>query len=153
MKLIGHITSILAGKLEFEFYGLAEAIDLTKKYVIEIKEYKAKRSNDQNALAWLHIERLAKETGNDKWEIYKQALKEADVSAEYIIALPETEKSLREVYRVVEVLDETREVKGKQLTIFKCYIGSSKLNTKEFTKFVEYINRKCAENGIIIELE
>lgn len=130
---------------------LTSTLDLNKKYDIQVEEHGKQRTKDQNALLWKLIDELAKKTKNDKWAIYVEALKQANIKGEYILALPAAKQSLEQVYRVVEALDETREVNGKQLTIFKCYIGSSKLNTKEFSQFTEYILRLCAENGILVE--
>ncbi len=127
-------------------------IETEKFYNLTLKQYKNSRSLEQNAAAWLCIDKLSRETGNDKWQIYCDALRSANQEAEYILALPKAEQSLKKVYRVVEMLDETREINGKKLTIFKCYLGSSKLNTSQFANFIDYLLRLCAENNIVIDL-
>ena len=154
MKLITEIQKADDGVLILNYNGfLPEELDLNKLYQVEIKEYKSKRSIEQNATAWLIISKIAEVTQNDKWQIYKEALRQAGQKAEYILALPQAEKQLKSVYRVVEVLDETREVNGVTLTIFKCYLGSSKFNSSEMSKFIDYLLQVASENSIIIDFD
>ena len=154
MKIISEIQKADDGVLILNYNGfLSEELDLNKLYQIEIKEYKGKRSIEQNATAWLIISKIAEVTQNDKWQIYTEALRQAGQKAEYILALPQAEKQLKSVYRVVEVLDETREVNGVTLTIFKCYLGSSKFNSSEMAKFIDYLLQVASENNIIIDFD
>lgn len=154
MKITAEIQKFEQGLLiaNYEEF-ITEEIDLNKRYTIEIKPYKSKRSLEQNKTAWLMIEKISEVTQNNKWVIYREALKNANQEPEFILALPDAEKSLKQVYRVVEALDETREINGKSLTIFKCWIGSSKLDTLHFSKFIDYLMRLCSEYGIYIELD
>lgn len=46
--------------------SLIEKLNLSKKYVLEIKVKKEKRSLDQNALYWLWLTCIQHESGNDK---------------------------------------------------------------------------------------
>lgn len=154
MKLIAEIQKADEGLLIANYQGfIIDNLDLNKIYQIEIKEYKGKRSIEQNATAWFIISKIAEVTQNDKWQIYIEALRQAGQKAEYILALPQAEKQLKSVYRVVEVLDETREINGVTLTIFKCYLGSSKFNSAEMAKFIDYLLRLASENNIIIDLD
>lgn len=154
MKLTAEIQKLEQGLLIANYNDfIDEELDLDKVYTIEIKPYKSKRSLDQNRTAWLIIEKIAEETQNDKWSIYCEALKQANQEPEFILALPDAEKSLKQVYRVVEVLDETREINGKVLTIFKCWLGSSKLDTLHFSRFIDYLMKLSAEYGIYIQLD
>ena len=154
MKIISEIQKADDGVLILNYNGfLPEELDLNKLYQVEIKEYKSKRSIEQNAMAWLIISKIAEVTQNDKWQIYTEALRQAGQKAEYILALPQAEKQLKSVYRVVEVLDETREVNGVTLTIFKCYLGSSKFNSSEMAKFIDYLLQVASENNIIIDFD
>ena len=152
MKLTGEISKADEGIIIINYNGfLTEKIDLEKVYDIEIKEHKSKRSLDQNKLLWQLIGLIAKNQNKSDWDIYLDLMQNCNIQPEYILALPETIKSLKSVYRVVIPLDETREVNGKILTIFKCQVGSSKLNTKEFKELLDYTIRLCGELDIDIE--
>ena len=137
--------------IEVEAYKTLPLFDETKTYDITIKEKKNRRSIDQNKLLWKLIGELAKTQDTTDWEMYLNIMKDCNISPEYILALPKAEKTLKEVYRVVIPLDETREVNGKTLTIFKCQIGSSKLDKEQFTQVIEYTIRLATGLGIEIK--
>lgn len=149
MKIRGKLKRCSHNTVSFEIPYNVE-LELGKDYTLDIKPYKSSRSLEQNALAWLLISKLAEKTANDKWSIYCAALEQCNQEAEFILALPQTEKSLKQSYRVVIPLDETREVNGKTLTIFKCYLGSSKFNSQQMKNFIDYLIQVCSEEGIYI---
>ena len=148
MKIIAEIQKADEGVIVANYEGFIPELDLGKMYDIEIKEHKSKRSINQNALLWKLIGLIAKNQDKTDWDIYLDLMQNCNIQPEYILALPETIKSLKNAYRVVIPLDETREVNGKILTIFKCQIGSSKLNTKEFKELLDYTIKVCSELNI-----
>lgn len=151
MKITADIFKIDGQFITLKSDSLYNDLKIDKKYTIDFKEYKSKRSIEANRLMWLLIHEIAKITDNDEWDIYISMLEACNIEAEFILALPEAEKSLKQVYRVVKVMDETREVNGKTLTIFKCYLGSSKFSVDMMNKFIDFLIRKCAEYGIDID--
>ena len=78
MKITAEIQKFEQGLLiaNYEEF-ITEEIDLNKRYTIEIKPYKSKRSLEQNKTAWLMIEKISEVTQNNKWVIYCEALKNA----------------------------------------------------------------------------
>lgn len=119
---------------------------------IDIREYKSKRSIEQNALMWEMLSLLSEKVYGKKdndlvWEIYIAMLERFGAKYEYLMALPEAEKMLKEQFRASVKIEE-REYNGKVMNIYKCYYGSSKFNTKEMTEFINSIQEELRELGV-----
>jgi hypothetical protein len=156
LKLTATLKKISLYTLEFEplygFQGLVTGL----VYDLDIKEHKANRSLEQNRMIWGIIQQIAQKTGNDEMDIYISGLEAANVKYEFILALPETETALKRTFRAVKPYG-TRLVKvGEkelEMVCYKCYIGSSKMDTQEMTLLLDYFIRLAAENGIEFEGE
>ena len=122
-------------------------LDMDKLYVVEIKEPKSKRSLEQNKMLWQLIHAIAKQQHQDDMEVYCTVLERADALSDYIITATLTEEDLRKHFRGVRFI-RTTEVKGKEFNVYKVYIGSSKMNTKEMTELLDITLQLCGELGI-----
>ena len=122
-------------------------LDMDKLYVVEIKEPKSKRSLEQNKMLWQLIHAIAKETHQDDMEVYCACLERADALSDYIITAYDMEDELRKCFRGVRFIRK-QEVNGKECNIYKVYIGSSKMNTKEMTELLDIALQLCGELGI-----
>lgn len=122
-------------------------LDMDKLFTIEIYEPKSKRSIYQNKMLWKLIHAIAKETYQDDNEVYCALLERADALSDYITTEKLTEKDLRKNYRGVMFM-RTIEVEGKDVDLYKVYIGSSKMNTKEMTELLDITLQLCGELGI-----
>lgn len=122
-------------------------LDKDKYYICEIKTPKSVRSIEQNKLLWKLINAIAKETKQDDMEVYCAALEKANALSDYIITATEMEDALRKTFRGVRFI-RTQEVNGKESNIYKVYLGSSKMNTKEMTELLNIVIQICAELGI-----
>lgn len=124
-------------------------LELDKDYVLEIKEAKSKRTIQQNKYMWALIRAIANhETMNqDECEIYSLALEEANAKYIYLLGVPEAEDELKKNFRAVRVVRPTIE-NGKQFIVYKCFIGTSKMDTKEMTKVLDIIIAWAEELGI-----
>lgn len=152
MKITGEIIKADEGMLIISYNGfLTDELDLTKVYDIKIKEHKDIRSLDQNALLWKLIGMIAKNQGKNDWDMYLDIMRNCNIAPEYVLGLPKAIKTLNRAYRVVIPLDETREVNNKVLTIYKCQLGSSKLDTAEFKELLDYTIMICSELNIDID--
>lgn len=138
MKLYGTIKEIAP-----ELFKL----DIDKQYIVEIKEPKSKRSLEQNKLLWQLIHKIAKETYQDDMTVYCTALERADAKSDYVITAIDMEEALRKSFRGVKFI-RMQEVNGKECYVYKVYIGSSKMNTKEMTELLDIVFQICAELGI-----
>ena len=138
MKISGTIKEIIAEMLK---------LDMDKLYVVEIKEPKSKRSLEQNKMLWQLIHAIAKQTHQDDMEVYCALLERADALSDYIITAYDMEDDLRKCFRGVRFVRK-QEVNGKECNIYKVYIGSSKMNTKEMTELLDITLQLCGELNI-----
>lgn len=127
-------------------------LDKSVKLEIDVKPYKSKRSLEQNKLLWSLLGKMAiamsgKKNKVSSEECYCIMLEEANVSYDFMLALPETEQMLKKSFRVVRKVGE-REVNGKILNMYQYFVGSSKFNTKEMTELIENVLDKLAELGV-----
>lgn len=123
-----------------------------KRLEIEVKPYRSKRSLEQNRLLWVLLGKMAMAMSGKKnkvssEECYCIMLEEANVSYDYLLALPEAEPMLKKSFRVVRKVGE-RVVNGKTLNIYQYFIGSSKFDTQEMTELIESVLDKLAELGV-----
>ena len=138
IRLSGTIKSIIPEMLK---------LDMDKLFVVEIKEPKSKRSLEQNKMLWQLIHAIAKETHQDDMEVYCTLLERADALSDYIITAYDMEDELRKCFRGVRFVRK-QEVNGKDCNIYKVYIGSSKMNTKEMTELLDITLQLCGELNI-----
>lgn len=138
MKVSGTIKEILPELLK---------LDMDKLFIVEVKEPRSKRSLEQNKLLWSLIHKIAKETYQDDMEIYCTALERADALSDYVITAIDMESSLRKSFRGVKFI-RMQEVNGRECFVYKVYLGSSKMNTKETTELLDIVFQMCGELGI-----
>ena len=110
----------------------------------EIKEKKTTRSLQQNKLLWELIHKIAKKQNQDDMEVYCALLERADALSDYIITATEMEDALRKTFRGVKFIRK-QVVNDKECNIYKVYIGSSKMNTKEMTELLDITIQLCSE--------
>ena len=125
-------------------------LDFDKIYQIEIKEPKSKRSIEQNKMLWELIHKIAKVTEHDDMEIYCTALERADAKSDYVITASDMEEALRKSFRGVKFI-RMQEVNNKECYVYKVYIGSSKMDTKEMTELLNIVIEMCYEVGIQVD--
>lgn len=123
-------------------------------YSIEIKEAKSKRSLQQNAYLWALLSEIDKtvngERSNDEWSIYIEALERAGAKCEYIGALPETEQLLKDNFRAIKFIKKI-DLNGKDGNMYKVFLGSSKMDSKEMGLLIDTVLDMAEEIGIETE--
>ena len=124
-------------------------IDTTKTYVLELKEIRSKRTLKQNKMMWALIRKIAshEDMQQEPEEIYVSALEEANLRSTYLLAPEEAEDELRKNFRAVKVV-RPEQFKGREMIVYKCFLGSSKLNTKEMKQLIEIIKYWAEDLGI-----
>jgi len=129
-------------------------IEPNKEYVLELKEVRSKRTLQQNKYMWALIHRIADHESMqmNEIEIYTSALEEANAKYIYLLGIAEAENELRKNFRAVKVVRPTYE-NGKEYIVYKCFVGSSKLDTKEMKKLLDIIIGWAEELGIEINEE
>lgn len=138
MKTVGLIPDIVTKLMK---------MDLSKLYEVNIKEYKHKRSIEQNKKLWVLINEIAKATGNDEMQVYCSILEKANVKTDYIITAINMEETLKKSFRAVKFI-RMQEVNDKECYVYKVYLGSSKMNTTEMSELLDITLNICGELGI-----
>lgn len=141
MKYFGTIKNLIPKLME---------MDLDKYYDVSIKEPTNKRSLQQNKMLWSLIHSIAKATNQEDNDVYCALLEKADALSDYIITAVEMEDALRKSFRGIKFM-RTQEVNGKDCYIYKVYLGSSKMNTKEMTELLETAIQIASELEIEVE--
>lgn len=124
-------------------------LELDKEYSMEIKEVRNHRTLQQNKYMWALIHEIAhhESMNQSEVEVYTLALEEANAKYIYLLGTPEVEDELKKNFRAVRVVRPTIE-NGKEFIVYKCFIGTSKMDTKEMTKVVDIIIAWAEELGI-----
>lgn len=158
-KKISKVSRSIVIETELSEYYLNRfmlGIDESKQYEITIKERKENRSVRQNDYLWALVELVSMEINGSKrsedtWDIYKKLLHRANVKYMLMRVEEVAEPSLMAIedFRYVERLPHSREDnKGRISHVYKCYLGSSKFNTKEMSELLEAIKDWCGELNI-----
>jgi hypothetical protein len=160
MKVLGHFKDLLQTidghgilTLKIDFFRhleMLKELDPNKSYSIEIKEIKSNRSLEQNRLLWLLIHEIDKEmngSSHDEMSIYTMLLERSSAKFDYIGALEVTEPMLKANFRHVQRIKEI-DLNGKQGFMYKCFLGSSKMNTKEMKQLIDCALDVAGELGL-----
>ena len=130
-----------------DFKQLVDDMNGKDKLSIEIKEYRAKRSLNSNAYAWLLIGKIADVIRAGKDEIYFKMLKRYGQS-ELISVL-----SHIPIEHYVKYYEEAGEstLNGKLFTHYRVYKGSSDFDSREMSIFIDGVVGEAKDLGIQTE--
>lgn len=140
-------------KLTFECSRRAlEALQKLKEgdYELSITQERNKRSHAQNRYLWELIGQICMiEDGNTSgdMELYCRLLEMASIKCVYMLGLPEIRDELAKTFRAVKVVDD-RMYNGRQMYMYKCYFGSSHLDTKEMAALIDKTIEYAEQVGI-----
>lgn len=115
-----------------------------REKIWEIKEYKSKRSLNQNAYFYKLIGEIADNLRVSKAEIHLKLLKDYGQS-EIISVLSEIDIS--GYFRYYEEIGKGT-VNGKEFTHYRVYKGSSEMNTKEMSILLDGTVKEAEQLGI-----
>ena len=146
MKFDGTIKEIIP-KIATELLNL----DQNKKYSVDIKEYRKKRSLNANSYAWLLMEQIAVINNTSKDEIYEIMLQRYGTllrdSEDNLIAIPTVGK-LESSSNLHLKYHGKKDVNGNRLNVYVVIKGSSEYDTKEMSAFVDGIVSEAELLGI-----
>lgn len=136
---------------------IAEEAQKGKTYTVEIKEYRKKRSVDQNALYWKCVSALARSlecsvpfTHNIMLRRYGE-LEMMDGAPVYVM-LPDTEAATDKANEAesyhLKPTSATREKNGVITRAWMLLRGSHDLNTKEMKRLLDGVIEECRGCGI-----
>lgn len=131
-------------------HNVCDAIQTGKKYDIEIKQHKEKRSLDANAYCWVLIDKLSKETGTAKTDVYRQAIREIGGNTETVCVKQEAAEKLCEGWRHNGLgwITDTIPSKLPGCVNVVLYYGSSTFDTTQMSRFIDGLVQDCKALGI-----
>lgn len=141
MKLKCKLLENEVGKLIFQNEYKFADLPINEYYTVEIRPYRTSRSLEQNAMLWALMSELADKTGNDVMDVYISALEQANAKYTWIATVEEAENSLKKCFRAVKPFGTITTSDNKTLIRYKCWIGSSKFDTAEMGKLIDYVER------------
>lgn len=121
-----------------------------KKYVAEIKEWRARRSLDANAYFWVLLDKLAEVTGEPKTELYRSYVREIGGNNYVVCAKDEVVDFLRKGWEREGLgwITDTLPSKLEGCTKVIFYYGSSTYDTHQMSRLIEMAVADCKEQGI-----
>lgn len=126
-------------------------IDESKKYEVNIQEYRSKRSLEQNSYMWLLIGEIDKKLNggrpNEPIDVYIQCLQRANAKYDFVYVIHDAVNELKKKFRAMEYIGKV-EVNGVVLENWKIYYGSSTMNTKEMSNLIDCVLDYASEVGI-----
>ena len=121
------------------------ALKPDKKYTLELKEHRERRSLDANAYFWVIAHKLAEATDISVSDIYHNAIKEIGGVSEHYCGKPEAIKRLCEEWgqRGLGWISETYESKLDGMLNAILYYGSSTYDTKQMSRLIDNVIQDC----------
>ena len=116
-----------------------------KKYSLEIKEHRNRRSLDSNGYLWILIHKLAEVTGVPVTEIYRGAIKEIGGVSEHYCGKPDAIHRLCEVWegKGLGWIAETYESKLPGMVNVTLYYGSSVYDAQQMGRLISNVVQDC----------
>lgn len=124
------------------------------KIELTAKAHKESRSIRQNSYLWAIIGKISdvinfEHTSDSTMKIYAELLVKANVKYEFVLVLETAKHILESQFRAVIDTGQRREINGKELVMYKVFIGSSKFDTKEMTELVDLALKYASEVGVV----
>lgn len=136
-----------------EFESLVDEMRDKDKLSIEVKPFRAKRSLDANAYAWVLMDRLAEKLRKSKTEIYREYIKDIGGVSETVCVKNSAVERLCEGWSKNGIgwQTETFESKISGCTNVVLYYGSSTFTTAQMSALLDLIIQDCHEQGIVTD--
>ena len=137
---------------------IAGKLDPTKRYKVEIREYRKKRSLDQNAMYWALLTKVAQKVGRSNAYLHNEMLRKYGQLERFgeksaLIVLPDTDEAREKVDEAETYhLKPTSEVKtGRDGKAYRTYLllrGSSTYDTAEFKRLLDGLVDEAKQVGV-----
>lgn len=136
-----------------DFKLIVDELKDRDKLSIEIKPYRARRSLDANAYAWVLMDRLAEKMGESKVDIYREYVRHIGGNSEIVCVKNSAAERLREGWgkNGIGWITDTLPSKIKGCTCIILYYGSSTYDTAQMSRLLDLITQDCKQLGIPTE--
>jgi len=122
---------------------IIKMLELDQDKIYEIKEYKKKRTRNQNSYYWELLNQLSKKLRIAPEELHYELIKKSCPFSEFLVP---DEADLR----AIEYYEERGKItkNNKLFKIIRVYVGSSKLDTVEMGILLDNLIEECKSQGI-----
>ena len=122
---------------------IIKMLELDQDKIYEIKEYKKKRTRNQNSYYWELLNQLSKKLRIAPEELHYELIKKSCPFSEFLVP---DEADLR----AIEYYEERGKItkNNKLFKIIRVYVGSSKLDTVEMGILLDNLIEECKLQGI-----
>ena len=136
-----------------DFKQLVDDMNSLEKLSIEIKPYRARRSLDANAFAWVLMDRLAEKLNVSKEDIYREYIKNIGGNSEIVCVKDSALERLCEGWQRMGIgwQTDTFPSKLEGCTNVILYYGSSTYDSAQMSRLLDLIIQDCKEQGIPTE--
>lgn len=133
-----------------DFKQLVDDMNGYEKLSIEIKPFRARRSLDANAYAWVLMDKLAEKLNVSKEEIYREYIKHIGGNSEVVCVKNSAVERLCEGWSKNGIGWQTDTMPSKidGCTNVILYYGSSTYDTSQMSRLIDLIIQDCKEQGI-----
>lgn len=117
-------------------------LDPSKRYEVDIKEYKSKRTLQQNSYLWALITEITKAQNggianqDSITATYCNLLEKANAKFEFILCPPGAINEFKKRFRAIRI-NGTVIIKNVEYTQLQVLYGSSTMNTKEMSNLID----------------
>lgn len=139
------LTIELDGDFRTEFEELHD-----KPVSVAVKQYRAKRSLDANAYAWVLIDKIAQKMRLPKERVYKDAIREIGGVSDVICVQNRAAQKIKSVWKDKGLgwQVETMDSKIEGCTVLVLYYGSSYYDTAQMSALIDQLVQTAQNLGI-----
>jgi hypothetical protein len=121
-----------------------------EKLSIEIKPYRARRSLDANAYAWVLMDKLAEKLNESKENVYREFIKNIGGNSEIVCVKNSALDRLRDGWSKNGIgwQTDTFDSKIEGCTNVILYYGSSTYDTAQMSRLIDNVVQDCQAVGI-----
>lgn len=125
-------------------------IEQGKRYAVEIKEYRPKRSLDSNGYLWVLCDKIAEKLNIQKEEVYRKAIREIGGNSDTVCVMEKAADALCEGWRHNGLgwVAERFPSKIDGCVNVTLYYGSSTYDTATMQRLINYVVEDAKELGI-----
>lgn len=125
-----------------------------RKLSVDLKKYRAKRSNDANAYCWVLCQKIAEKIQGTAMGVYRKAIREVGIWRDFHNFDLATANTFRHAWEMLGIGWMTEQVDfepdGDHVCI-RAYYGSSTYNTQQMTRLIDHLVSDAKDLGIQTE--
>lgn len=149
-------------KITFWTQDIQELDEVINKYAnkpltVDFKPLRRHRSRDANAYMWVLVDEIAKVINSTKKEVYRKAVKEVGVWQDIAVRRVDVSNFVQcwtgqGIGYMVDIFDSgLADNKGEPMKRIRVYVGSSKYDTAQMARLIDWVVEEAKELGIPTE--